>query len=74
MAILNVNSINLNGHTLYVNGVAYNENTISTGNAIEIKTSDSKSSDAKKSDSKGGSQEKPSDEQSSKGTPPKKPE
>lgn len=69
-----VNSINLNGHTLYVNGVAYNENTISTGNAIEIKTSDSKNSDAKKSDAKGGGQEKPSDGQSSKGTPPKKPE
>lgn len=62
-----INSINLNGHTLYVNGVAYNENTVSTGNAIEIKTSDSKSSD-----SKGGDQQKPSDGQPPKDKPSKK--
>ena len=54
------NSINLNGHTLYVNGVAYNANNASSGNAIAINTNDSKSTDAKKPDSKVENQGKPS--------------
>ncbi len=54
------NSINLNGHTLYINGVAYNANNASSGNAIAINTNDSKSTDAKKPDSKVENQGKPS--------------
>ena len=34
-------AIDLNGHTLYVNGVAYSEGTASTGTAIEMTTSSS---------------------------------
>lgn len=37
-------SINLNGHTLYVNGVAYKAGTASTGNTIEINVSESNGS------------------------------
>ncbi|MCR5389026.1 MAG: hypothetical protein K6E56_07260 [Lachnospiraceae bacterium] len=63
-------SINLNGHTLYVNGKAYTEGTAVTGEAIEITISEdsgdskqapggdskpSKSGDSKSSDSKSSS-------------------
>lgn len=34
-------SIDLNGHTLYVNGIAYSEGTASTGSAIEVTISSS---------------------------------
>lgn len=51
-----VNSINLNGHTLYVNGVPYSENTASIGNAIAINKDSSQGGNAPFQGSKDSSQ------------------
>lgn len=59
-------SINLNGHKLYVNGVEYKEGTASSGTAIEFTVSSS-------SDHAGGTPpDKPGDRDG--GTPPAKPD
>ena len=71
-------SINLNGHTLYVNGTAYQEGTASTGNPIEVVVSKS-SGGSGEGGAPGG--DKPSGEPpsgsapsgSSSGEPPSKP-
>ncbi|MBQ6499529.1 MAG: hypothetical protein IJI48_06475, partial [Ruminococcus sp.] len=58
-------SIDLNGHTLYVGGVAYTAGTASTGSAVEFTTSSSG----------GGAPDKPGEGGGhSGGTPPAKPE
>ena len=59
------NSINLNGHTLYVNGVPYSANTASIGNAITISKDSSSGSKDASSGNKDSSQ-KPSTSHSKK--------
>lgn len=77
-------SIDLNGHTLYVNGQAYQQGTTSTGESIEVVVTESTGGPGgapPNGDSKGGPSgnsgtppEKPSGDNSSNGgTPPEKP-
>ena len=52
-----VDAVDLNGHTLYVNGVAYSEGTASTGEAITLVTESS--SDRSKGGPEGGEHDAP---------------
>ena len=61
-------AIDLNGHTLYVNGVAYSEGTASTGEAITLVTESS--SDRSKGGPEGGKHEAPPSGEKPKGDPP----
>ncbi|MBQ8924251.1 MAG: hypothetical protein IJ053_05595 [Lachnospiraceae bacterium] len=63
-------SIDLNGHTLYVDGEVYIAGTVSSGESIEI-TSDSSSQNQPDGEAPDG--EAPSGDESSMGTPPEKP-
>ena len=64
----NADAIDLNGHTLYVNGVAYSEGTASTGEAITLVTESS--SDRSKGGPEGGKHEAPPSGEKPKGDPP----
>lgn len=79
-------AINLNGHTLYVNGEAYDGASASTGQAIEVTVSESKGgpdgtppdgndgNGGKGPNGNGGTPpEKPSGDNASNGAPPSKP-
>jgi len=61
-------AIDLNGHTLYVNGVAYSEGTASTGEAITLVTESS--SDRSKGGPEGGDHEAPPSGEKPNGDPP----
>ena len=61
-------AIDLNGYTLYVNGVAYSEGTASTGEAITLVTESS--SDRSKGGPEGGDHEAPPSGENPKGDPP----
>ena len=71
--------INLNGHTLYVNGQAYTDGSSSTGEAIEIVSESASGNNSNTPDSdspemnQGSNGEPPEMNQSSNGEPPKKP-
>ena len=70
-------SIDLNGHTLYVDGKAYASGTASSGEAIEI-TAESSSQEKPSGDMPGGKgmgapPEKPSGDEDGMGAPPEKP-
>ena len=65
---LRADAIDLNGHTLYVNGVAYSEGTASTGEAITLVTESS--SDRSKGGPEGGKHEAPPSGEKPKGDPP----
>ena len=64
-------SINLNGHTLYINGTAYTEGSASTGEAITFTSS---SSGSKGHDGKPGDGSEPPSKPDGDGKPPAKPE
>ena len=72
-------SINLNGHTLYVDGKAYEENTASTGKAIEVVSTSSSgdrsggSAPSDMSAEKSGSDGASSSDGKPSGEPPSKP-
>jgi hypothetical protein len=69
----NADAIDLNGHTLYVNGKAYKTGTETTGKAVEKKKNASANGDGKPSgDDKKTPPEKPSGDD--KKTPPEKPD
>ena len=61
-------AIDLNGHTLYVNGVAYSEGTASTGEAITLVSESS--SDRSKGGPEGGDHDAPPSGEKPKGDPP----
>ena len=65
-------AIDLNGYTLYVNGVEYEEGSTSSGEAIEIEVKESQKNSGEAPDGKMPGGEKPEGEAPSGGKPSKK--